>query len=523
MKGNGCELVCAKDGHMVPVVKKDGRNFCPGSRYDGNYAAKRWAMRYVPEKAEYAVMFGMGDGQILTELAHRIPGFIMVYEPEETLYNAMMGTKCVQKLQLQKRIMIICGEDGLTEFGELVQELLNEDCLDTVLLLEYPGYIREYPQEWDEVQGIFEKYAGEADYMKGSIQRFVKPMIHNQLRNFPCMKEGVLVPRLCRHWPVRVPVVLVSAGPSLEKNIDELKDAKGRAFIFCADAALPMLLQHGIWPDLVGCTDAGKNMNCFEEPGSMDIPLLITTVSPVPLVHGSQAAKLWGDDLPFVRDILSKCDVEIPRVPSYLGVSTTLLAVALELGAEKIVLVGQDLAYSADGKSHISGRDEGIQKDEQYMAEGYYGGVVYSRPDWCAFREWMEEAAAAFPDQKIINATEGGARIRGTVQKSLRETLEEMESMDICFQNLLDSPDVRMTPFEFKRVMREFRKATGDLVRIRNMGYEETFFESDYMFMPVMRLVIHYMKSLEDSSRKARFEKSVEYVTACFEEIFEKK
>ncbi len=518
--GNVCSLMTADDGHLVPGLQKGERMVRFGSLYDGAYAAERWIIRHVPEGTEYAVVTGMGDGQILSEMAEQIPGFIMVYEPEEAIYHAMINTPIFQKLRKMSRIMITYGADGMKELGELVQELLNEDCLDTVILRSLPVYVREYPDSCHKVKELYDQYRCDVEFMKAGIQRFVDSMIHNQLRNIPCMKDGVILPRLRKQWDSQIPVILVSAGPSLEKNIEELKKASGKAFIFCADAALPLMLEHEIIPDLVGCTDADKNMNCFENPKSLEIPLLVTTVSPVSLLQKSMAPKIWGDDLPFVREILVKSDVDIPKIPCYLGVSTTLLAVALELGAEKIILVGQDLAYSADGRSHISGREERFQKDENYLTEGYYGGMVYSRPDWTVFREWMEDAVKAFSDRTIINATEGGSRIQGTIQKPLSETIDKMTSTDIRFQNLIGQSGVRMTINEFKRVMREFRKAGDDLKKICEDGYEKTFFESNYMSMPVMRLVVHYMKSLDDSDRKSRFKRATEYVRSCFLEIF---
>jgi hypothetical protein len=47
------------------------------------------------------------------------------------------------------------------------------------------------------------------------------------------------------------PAILVAAGPSLDKNIDLLSEAKGKALIMSSDTTFPVLLKKGIIPDLV--------------------------------------------------------------------------------------------------------------------------------------------------------------------------------------------------------------------------------------------------------------------------------
>ena len=77
----------------------------------------------------------------------------------------------------------------------------------------------------------------------------------------------------------------------------------------------------------------------------------------------------------------------------------------------------------------------------------------------------------------------------------------------------------KITPKEYQRVMREFKKGKEDLKKIRRDGYEKTWFRTNYMSVPVMRLIVDYMKSLDEIDRKARFYKALDYV----EEEYNKK
>ena len=56
------------------------------------------------------------------------------------------------------------------------------------------------------------------------------------------------------------PAIIVSAGPSLEKNCHLLRKAKGRALIIAVDVVVPTLLPAGILPDLVVALEANRKL-----------------------------------------------------------------------------------------------------------------------------------------------------------------------------------------------------------------------------------------------------------------------
>ena len=71
------------------------------------------------------------------------------------------------------------------------------------------------------------------------------------------------------------PAFIVSAGPSLDKNIDELKNIKGRGVIMAVDTAIKPLLKKGIVPDIVASVDPHKPLELFEIEGVQNIPMLV--------------------------------------------------------------------------------------------------------------------------------------------------------------------------------------------------------------------------------------------------------
>ena len=148
------------------------------------------------------------------------------------------------------------------------------------------------------------------------------------------------------------------------------------------------------------------------------------------------------------------------------------------------------------------------------IVRGYYGGLVYTRMDWEKFREWFEEMIEMLPpDQVVINATEGGAKIHGAVQMSLQEVIDHLPERRSSFQDVVSDERVKISEKEYRGIMADWERMRTDIEKVKRIGYKKAFFEIDYHKMPVMDLVIGYMRYLKDvPERKERFKLAVDYV-----------
>ena len=72
--------------------------------------------------------------------------------------------------------------------------------------------------------------------------------------------------------PNDVPAFVVSAGPSLNKNIKELRRAKNKSFIIAVDTAVKPLLQEGIVPDMFATLDGIKPLELVETEQAKELP-----------------------------------------------------------------------------------------------------------------------------------------------------------------------------------------------------------------------------------------------------------
>lgn len=514
-----CRLEKNIDGSFVPVINRDGYDRMLGSRYDYRNASDMWISQFDMKLSENMILFGMGDCHIIETSLERLKGNIIVWEPEQTIFSCMEKTVLFGRLKKNYRVQFFSGENEFVRMEGAVRELLNEDSVETTIFTSHPGYMQCFRQEYQTMEQMCQTVCDEIGFMKPSIQLFIDAMIDNQIHNLQYIEHGIPLARLKKYWKPGVPAFLISAGPSLEKNVDELKYVKNRAWICCVDAALPTLLKHDIVPDLVACADAMIPLNWLEDKRSWSIPLLITSNVPRELLRKSKSVKIWAEDHAFIQMLCKGAGIEQPELRSYSSVSTMLFTSLLELGVTEIIFAGQDLAYSEDGKSHVSGRDEGFVQDSQYNLPGYYGGVVWSRGDWNLYHQWFEKSIRFFPHCRFVNATEGGAKIEGTVQSSLKEVVSHLNNVEKD-DTFYGKDEVYVQDSEYNFLMNMLKTCMYDLQEIEQMGYEKVFYHTDYKKIPVMRLVIDYMKSLDDMRRNERFREAVIHIRKEFEDLF---
>ena len=91
------------------------------------------------------------------------------------------------------------------------------------------------------------------------------------------------------------------------------------------------------------------------------------------------------------------------------SVATDAIANLVKWGFKKIILIGQDLAFS-ENKEHVGDTEEVTECDKRgckYL-EGINGDMLPVRYDFLMYLRWIEDFAYNKKDIEIIDATEGG-------------------------------------------------------------------------------------------------------------------
>ncbi|KAK0031777.1 motility associated factor glycosyltransferase family protein [Campylobacter jejuni] len=262
---------------------------------------------------------------------------------------------------------------------------------------------------------------------------FLPLLTHGQfLQNIPSMLESIPFQRILNERKNKFEnAIVVSAGPSLAKQLSLLKAYQDKAVIFCADGALSMLEKKGIVPDYVTNLDfTDLAMKFFQNKENKTSLNVLSCATHPSLVHFlDNKSVVLRDDPLYQRFNLN----DFGYIDTGTHVSHFSYTLALALGFKNIIMIGQDLAFDEEGNSHSKGFDfgekfSGEENIDKLKVPAYAGkGEVLTHITWNDYRIKLEYLFACNEQKaKFYNATEGGARINFTEELSFKECCEKL-------------------------------------------------------------------------------------------------
>lgn len=241
--------------------------------------------------------------------------------------------------------------------------------------------------------------------------------------------------------------IIVATGPSLKKQLPLLKEIQKFVTIISVDASFPILCKEGIQADVVVSIERGPETmvlyNHCEAKYHKKAVFALTS-----LVHPKLADTVQGGQISFSFRNYAYINYFGLTDFCFLGFGASVANMAHELaifsGFKQCVLIGQDLAYAEDGRSHAAGHVYGetsIKQDHNTVLVKKYGGEgeIKSHFVWRIFKNNFEEVIARYgaaDSTPTINATEGGARIEGTIEMPFAEVVQEYVHKDKPKKNI---------------------------------------------------------------------------------------
>lgn len=372
----------------------------------------------------------------------------VVYEPNFTIfYEWLKEIDFSQFFDNRISVLLIGGiNDEDESLNKIIGTVLTDDRIPLMKLMISPNY-ENFSGE--KVISFVKKIKKKSNLYNTNLATrmfFNHVVAENFYNNVKYIKTGYKAGQLDGILPTDVPAIVVSAGPSLEKNINELKKAVGKSFIIAVDTAVKPLLKAGIRPDMFAMLDGVKPIKLVENEEARDIPLITYVTGAKAIVDYHKGQKFFVDEgYEYIYEMFRMNRKSIQMLPAGGSVATLAFSLVCHLGFETIVLVGQDLAYTGN-KTHIAGAFENNEKDnidDCIMVPGNVEKEVPSPYDFNMYRIWFEDFIKYWKnikEVKFINATEGGARIEGTeimpLQKVIEDYCTKKVNISECFMNI---------------------------------------------------------------------------------------
>ena len=411
------------------------------------------------------LIFGLGLGYLF-QLAYRnLKGKIVLFEPDlEIIYTTFNYVDFSLELSDER----VSFTNNFDNFIKTVQ--MNLQTKESPLILSLKSYRdlnqTEFESQIDAVKMIFGSNIVDNNFKSRNYYLMAKNLVNN-------------IPDLLKEAPLHhfkniykgKTALIAGAGPSLDRNIETIKNNRDKFIIFAVGTALRSMLSNGIVPDFLTIIEL---FDCSKQIKDIDLSQVNYIIEPYsnPVLHQVNAKRIFSHITNNVD--INKLWAEMCRFDNsdyYSSGTVTFSAMdsARILGCSKIVTVGLDLAFSKgrcyskdsiykdlvfdydennqlkivakDFKAladalypegteeekilHANNRIEDLNKNLFYV-KGVTGEMLPTYKDYALFIQHFTRYSKMFPDFEYINCSMTGAQIDGFKNESLEEVVKNL-------------------------------------------------------------------------------------------------
>lgn len=432
------------------------------------------------------VIFGLGLGYLLQEFALNSKGIVILFEPNLEILASVLEIVDFTKELSKENVFIF------SDWDEFKKMYINQYTYNSNTHIAFlPSYKKLFDSELIKFANNLNSVMGAAIINNNYIKHRMYPAIKMLCENIDLL---VNEPPLGIYKDIYKDktAVIVSAGPTLDRDIEILKKYRNNVIIFSVGQAAKTLVNNGIRPDFIGMIEASSQMSQIEGLDLSDVDLILEPITYREL-HKAKFRNIIS--YPSHTSIPNLIWTEFANIDASLYVSSgtvsyMMLYSSKILGCKDIILVGQDLAY-LDGKCYSKDacqtelkydydketgkifitaenfevfKNSFIDKDlteEQktnlakqridfinknlYVVKGIKGNDLPSTTDYYSFIAQFSEFADKFKNVlNLYNASLEGAKINGFEDIPLEEILKsksfvKREDLNIDFSYDLSS------------------------------------------------------------------------------------
>lgn len=416
------------------------------------------------EPVSIHLVYGLGLGYLFQVASQKSAGTVILYEPDLNILKIAFTFVDFSGDILKNNVFIA---STLEKAGEYIYKKSNTKNIP--LMLSTMAYRNLDEDKFNnlvaELQRMVGSYGMDLRYTR---QKFY-PLLRKMIMNMPSFVHEIPLAEFKDFYRGKTGVV-VSAGPSLDRNIETIKKYRANIVLFVVGTAMKTIAKHDITPDFLCIIEAN---DCSKQIAGLDLSGVNFITEPFshPNLRSFKFKKTYthiSANQPvnfFWKDIAG---INIEEYWSKGTVSYAALNCARILGCSRIVLVGQDLAYiegqcyskesaykdlvcsfnkesnkweitakdfdnfcaslsnSPDSEARIKTAKKRLQdlNNSLYYVKGIRGDMIPTESVYAAFIRPLKEFAEHFNDREYINTSLLGAQIDGYKNMPLEEALK---------------------------------------------------------------------------------------------------
>jgi len=404
------------------------------SKYNPEHECRRWAESIEGSggDSKHVIMYGLGLGYHLAAYIAQYPTHqLYIFEPKMEIFVATLNTISIAAILQSPNIKILAvGEDSLEQ--ERLFYVLYTYASEEKGIVPVPFYVKQFTEKYQ----LFVESAKLSIVNQQSLEQYAhklgKNTLVNTLRNFDSVLDTPSIKGLKGHLKGRK-AIIIGSGPSLENEIELLKNVQEDIFLIAAGTSIQTLLHYGITPHLIVSMDAGEfNYKAFNTNDTSSIPLLIIPQINYKIVQKrkSKIIHAFFEHDPFIKTCFELTSDDPVFVATH-SVTGTAIQSAVYMGCEHIILMGQDLSYP-NNQIYSSAIDHLTPGSLRYTLRNMTETVVNvsggTNPTTVKMKITLhniEQLISQYSFIRFTNTAINGAQINGAEWKSFRSIIEQ--------------------------------------------------------------------------------------------------
>ncbi|MBE6044706.1 MAG: motility associated factor glycosyltransferase family protein [Clostridium thermopalmarium] len=448
-----CNIEVSKDNKLVLRIEKDNKLRYIGSKYSVQRDIENFINSIGNDINEETVfiIFGFGAGEHIKYLYSKIidKNKIFIVEPSAEVIKQILNIDDCMKILNDDRIALCFMDDGIRK---KLKDFIKKHTLDNVKVVAFSNYNVIFENEYNILMNEFKNVKKAEKIENNTLNTFSSLFFNNYIKNIFALDEFYTVNFLKNKFEGK-PAVIVSAGPSLNKNIHLLKEVQDKFIIITGPRTLGILIKNGITPDFLCEVDPQEEVYDFvKDYIDLNIPLVFMDSASSKLVKEQKGLKIIAANQGMEKYLEEMLGVEVDSLIQGGSVAHFCMGLAVYMGCSTVIFIGQDLAYTnekfqAEGtyageeidglKYRYENNKEEWDKDKNYSlyVKDIYGNKVRTSSILNSYREEFEDLIESLNEIKFINSTESGADIKGTEVMGLKDSIK-LYGLEVLNKNL---------------------------------------------------------------------------------------
>lgn len=430
------------DGYEVYQIKKNKQYFFLADKLDYKKEITKLTDTLDDLKFDSLIfLFGIDTGEYIKELKKIIcvKNKVFIFEPNKAIYNKYNPI-------IADNIQLVLFEEN--QVNKIIIENINFKNINNVYFYTFGNYSKIYKKEYDCLIEHLDWTLITRASQIGLAKRFKKVFIQNMIANIKILNQCTPI----HHYistNLNVPAIIVSGGPSLDQNIQDMlkyKDKLKKCFIITGSRTVGALINNHIMPDMIVSVDpVDANYDMMKNYLDINIPIAFYEYSNRYLLKDYKGDKIY------ITLLFSHTMEELSKLMGiYCGGSVAhgCIDIANMLGCSPILFIGQDLAYTYN-KHHADSALHDFDKSSNYkpqiLTRDISGKPVSTTLTLEHFKKNLEkyiDGYRKYKRVKFINCSYGAA-IKGAPHKELTQILNQPIFNHIK-KNCIPNPDIEI-------------------------------------------------------------------------------